>query len=43
MISIVLELQKEAMNPAVEISDLLRKAKFVARKLKISEIEEWIN
>jgi hypothetical protein len=43
MTSIVLELQKEALDTNVELPDLLRKAKFVARKLKINEIEDWIN
>lgn len=42
MASIVLELQKEAMNTGVDISDLLIKAHVVAKKLKITEFDEWI-
>jgi len=40
--SIVLDLQKEAMDSDVESSKLLRKAYVVARKLKIKKFEEWI-
>ncbi len=40
---IVLQLQEEALNPDVSISDLLRKAYVVARKLKISEMKAWID
>lgn len=43
MSSIVLELQRDALGRSVPISDLLRKALVVARKLKISEFESWIN
>jgi len=43
MNSIVLDLQNEAMDSNIKISDLLRKAYVVARKLKISEFEDWIN
>lgn len=42
MSSLVLDLQKEAMDSEVETSGLLRKAYVVARKLKIKEFEEWI-
>jgi len=42
MNSIVLDLQKEAMDSDVETSKLLRKAYVVARKLKIKEFKEWI-
>jgi len=42
MNSVVIELQKEAMDKSVHTSDLLRKAYVVARKLKLSEILEWI-
>ncbi|MCU5655954.1 hypothetical protein OCF56_18830 [Bacillus mycoides] len=41
MDSIVLELQREASSGDVEISNLLRKAYIVAKKLKIAEFEEW--
>ncbi|OIK10069.1 hypothetical protein [Bacillus sp. MUM 13] len=43
MESIVLELQREAMNSTTNISDLLRKSLIVARKLKIGEFEAWIS
>ena len=42
MASIVIELQKEALNGAISLTDLLRKALVVARKLKIREFEDWI-
>ena len=41
--SIVIELQKEALDPGVKTSDLLRKALVVAKKLKLIEFESWIN
>lgn len=40
--SIVAELQREAISSNSKISDLLRKAFFVARKLKVTEFEQWI-
>ena len=43
MASLVHELQKEALDPNVKVSDLLRKALVVSKKLGISEIESWIN
>lgn len=42
MSSLVLELQREAVDSKVLVSDLLRKALIVARKLKIKEFEKWI-
>ena len=42
MTGIILELQKEATDANVRISDLLRKALLVAKKLKITEIEQWL-
>lgn len=42
MTSLVLELQKESLDPQVRISDLLRKALVVSKKLNIKEIEAWI-
>lgn len=42
MESIVLELQKEAMKANTNTVTLLRKALFVARKLKVKQFEEWI-
>ncbi len=43
MSSIVKELQIDSMNSDSMLSDLLRKALFVAKKLKIKEFEDWIN
>ena len=43
MASLVQELQKEALDPNVKVSDLLRKALVVSKKLGIAEIEAWIN
>lgn len=43
MNSIVRELQKEALDSNVKITDLLRKALVCARKLKLTEFEAWIN
>lgn len=40
---LVLELQRDAMNPDIKITDLLRKALSVAMKLELSEFEKWIN
>lgn len=42
MSSIVLELQQEALNRKIRVSDLLRKALVVARKLGQSEFQKWI-
>lgn len=41
MTSLVLELQREAMDPGVRVSDLLRRAVVVAAKLGIDEFQEW--
>jgi hypothetical protein len=43
MSSIVLELQKDALNKDILVSDLLRKGLVIARKLKLQEFESWIN
>ena len=43
MASIVIELQKEALDGDIPLSDLLRKALIVARKLKIKEFDDWIS
>ena len=43
MKSIVIELQKDALDKNAAASDLLRKAFVVARKLKIKEFEDWIS
>ena len=41
MTSLVLELQREAMNPTSRISNLLRKALVVATKLKVEGFRTW--
>lgn len=43
MDSLVIELQKDAINPSIKTNDLLRKALLVSRKLKIKDIEEWLD
>lgn len=43
MVSVVRELQQDALNRQVTISDLLRKALVVARKLGLTEFQAWIN
>ncbi len=40
---IVLQLQAEALDESVDIETLLRKAYLVAKKLGLSEFEEWIS
>lgn len=42
MSSVVVELQRESLDRNVPISDLLRKALVVAKKLKISDFEKWV-
>ncbi len=41
-ISIIQQLQKEALNPEISVSDLLRKAKIVAVKLNLKDFLNWI-
>jgi len=41
-ISIVQQLQAEALNPEISVSDLLRKAKLVAVKLDLRNFLDWI-
>lgn len=43
MDSLVLDLQRDALDRGIHITDLLRKALLVSRKLKIKDIEAWIN
>lgn len=43
MASLVIELQCAANDPEESITNLLRKAYVVARKLKVVDFEEWIN
>lgn len=42
MASLVLQLQSDALDKTIPVTDLLRKALVVARKLKIKEFEQWI-
>jgi len=42
MSSIVIELQREALDSNIKVSDLLRKAFVVSRKLKLQEFQEWV-
>lgn len=39
---LVLQLQRDALNSSVRVSDLLRKAKVAAVKLGIEEMAEWV-
>jgi hypothetical protein len=43
MTGLVLELQRDALNPEIKVSNLLRKAIVISKKLGIVEIEDWIN
>jgi predicted RNA binding protein with dsRBD fold (UPF0201 family) len=43
MASVVIELQRDALDRNVSITDLLRKSLVVARKLKINEFEKWVS
>jgi hypothetical protein len=42
MSSLVEELQRDALNPIVRVSDLLRKAKTIAYKLDLPELAKWV-
>ena len=42
MDSLVLELQRECLAPGVSVTDLLRKALVVARKLGVKDLQSWI-
>ena len=42
MASLVLELQRDALDKSIPVADLLRKALVVARKLKVIDIVEWL-
>lgn len=42
MSSIVIELQRDALNPQLRVPDLLRKALLVAKKLGKGEMESWL-
>lgn len=43
MASLVLELQRDALDKSVGTADLLRKALVVARKLKVTDLVEWLS
>jgi hypothetical protein len=43
MTGLVLELQRDALNSEIKVSNLLRKAIVISKKLVIIEIEEWLN
>ena len=43
MSSAILDLQKESMVSNTELSDLLRKAYVISRKLRVKDFEKWIN
>lgn len=43
MSGLVLELQSDALNSNIPVSELLRKALVVSKKLGVSNIEEWLN
>lgn len=43
MTGLVFELQRDALNSEIKVSELLRKALVVSKKLNITEMEEWIN
>lgn len=40
---LVIDLQKDSLNPSITTTNLLRKAMVVSKKLKISDFEQWIN
>ncbi len=42
MDSLIIELQRDALNEDISVSNLLRKAFATARKLKLQEFEKWI-
>jgi hypothetical protein len=42
MSSVIVELQCEALDRNVHVSDLLRKALVVARNLALTEFQRWI-
>ena len=43
MKSIVLELQQDSLNMEIPVTNLLRKAYVVAKKLKLSDFEKWLS
>lgn len=43
MSSLVIELQREALDPSVNVTDLLRKALVVSKKLDLPDFSNWIS
>lgn len=43
MTSFLEELQQDILNPEIKVSNLLRKALILSKKLKIKEFEEWVS
>jgi len=43
MVAIVLQLQQEALDQKIPVSDLLLKALVISRKLGLHEFQEWVN
>lgn len=43
MSSVILELQNEMVSSKGSICDLLRKAYIIARKLRVTDFEKWLN
>lgn len=41
MSKLIIELQKECLNPKISLTDLLRKARFIAQKLNIKDMVEY--
>lgn len=42
MSSVILALQRDALDKKINVSDLLRKALVISRKLKLTEFQDWI-
>ena len=42
MSSLVLELQRDCLNPSAQTADLLRKALVIAQKLNVPEFTTWL-
>jgi hypothetical protein len=40
---LVIELQRDALNPNISVTNLLRKALVVAKKLNLTDFEHWIS
>jgi hypothetical protein len=40
---LVIELQRDALNPNISVTNLLRKALVVAKKLNLGDFDHWVN